>query len=133
MRLVLADAGPLYALIDSSDSHHRRAWEELDQLSQQGWQLGALWPNVLETHTLLQRKLGRGTSLGWLRDSQQSLARLNPTHDHFLEACRRVEALPDQAITLADATLAVVARELGTPIWTYDHHFDVLQAAVWRP
>lgn len=43
-----------------------------------------------------------------------------------------LSALPDQAITLFDATLAVLASRLKLEVWTYDHHFDVMRAKVWR-
>lgn len=38
----------------------------------------------------------------------------------------------DQPITLTDATLAAMGRRLGLPVWTYDHHFDIMQVEVWR-
>jgi predicted nucleic acid-binding protein len=31
-----------------------------------------------------------------------------------------------------DAVTAVLARRLELPVWTYDHHFDVMRIAVWR-
>jgi predicted nucleic acid-binding protein len=44
----------------------------------------------------------------------------------------RVHALPDQRITLFDATIAAVAANLGLEVWTYNHHFDVMRVPVWR-
>ena len=38
----------------------------------------------------------------------------------------------DQPITLFDATVAVLGARLQVEIWTYDHHFDLMRAAVWR-
>jgi predicted nucleic acid-binding protein len=43
-----------------------------------------------------------------------------------------VEALPDQSITLVDATLAALATRMGLDVWTYDHHFDVMRVGIWR-
>jgi len=31
-----------------------------------------------------------------------------------------------------DAVTAVVGRRLRMPVWTYDHHFDVVRVEVWR-
>jgi hypothetical protein len=28
--------------------------------------------------------------------------------------------------------LAVLVRRADIPIWTYDHHFDLMSVAVWR-
>jgi hypothetical protein len=41
--------------------------------------------------------------------------------------------LPDQDITLVDSISHVMSRRLGIPIWTYDHHFDILRAERWYP
>ena len=47
-------------------------------------------------------------------------------------AASRLAALPDQPITMFDAVLAELAEHLGLPVWTYDHHFDVMEVPVWR-
>jgi uncharacterized protein len=39
---------------------------------------------------------------------------------------------PDQLLTMFDSVLAVLSERLDCPIWTYDYHFDVVQARVWR-
>jgi hypothetical protein len=38
----------------------------------------------------------------------------------------------DQPITLFDAAVATLAARLQIEVWTYDHHFDVMNASVWR-
>jgi predicted nucleic acid-binding protein len=43
-----------------------------------------------------------------------------------------VLSFKDQPITLFDATVAVLAQRTGLPVWTYDHHFDVMRVPVWR-
>ena len=43
-----------------------------------------------------------------------------------------VRGLPDQPITLIDATLAAVAARMRVSVWTYDHHFDAMGIPVWR-
>jgi predicted nucleic acid-binding protein len=47
-------------------------------------------------------------------------------------ACAVVRALPDQDISLVDATVATLGTRLKVEIWTYDHHFDVMRVPVWR-
>jgi predicted nucleic acid-binding protein len=68
----------------------------------------------------------------WLNDILNGAALLNPTSQDYHEAVTKLVALPDQPITLFDATAAVLATRLGIEVWTYDHHFDVMRAAVWR-
>jgi predicted nucleic acid-binding protein len=78
------------------------------------------------------RRLGKKTAANWLNDVLTGTALLNPTPEDYHAAIKRVLAFPDQPITLFDATLAVMSRRLDVEIWTYDHHFDIMQAAVWR-
>jgi hypothetical protein len=35
-------------------------------------------------------------------------------------------------LTLFDTVLAAMSDWLEAPVWTFDHHFDVMQANVWR-
>ena len=51
---------------------------------------------------------------------------------NYRDATTLVGRFPDQSITLFDATLAILASRLQMPVWTYDHHFDAMQASVWR-
>ena len=45
---------------------------------------------------------------------------------------RPITHYPDQPITLFDALLAVMSERFDLPVWTFDHHFDVMRVAVWR-
>jgi predicted nucleic acid-binding protein len=38
----------------------------------------------------------------------------------------------DQDISLFDAITHVVSERLHVPVWSYDHHFDVLRTRRWR-
>ena len=62
----------------------------------------------------------------------EGIGLVNPRREDYLEAGRRAGLYSDQKITLFDALSAVLSDELEVPIWTYDHHFDVMRAAVWR-
>jgi predicted nucleic acid-binding protein len=57
---------------------------------------------------------------------------IDPQRHDLQGAAARVRRYPDQPITLFDAVLAELADKLSIPVWTFDHHFDVLQVRVWR-
>ncbi len=90
------------------------------------------YPTLLEAYTLVLYRLGRGTAATWLGQITSGSAFVNPAPEDYLDAVRKVAAFSDQQITLFDATLAALADRLGLPVWTYDHHFDVMRSTVWR-
>jgi predicted nucleic acid-binding protein len=129
---VLADTGPLYAAVDPDDAHHARAHRELERLARDKREVVVAYPTLLEAYTLVLYRLGMQAASAWLNDILNGVALLNPTSQDYHEAVSKLAALPDQPITLFDATAAVLAGRLGIEVWTYDHHFDVMRAAVWR-
>ena len=132
MQGVLADTGPLYAAVDPDDRYHTRAQEQLRALENENRTVVLAYPTFLEAYTLVLPRLGRPTAARWLDDVRAGTASLNPTTEDYLAAMGLVKRLPDQTITLFDATVAALAMRLSLPVWTYDHHFDVMQSWVWR-
>jgi predicted nucleic acid-binding protein len=132
IRAVLADAGPLYAAVDPSDIHHKRAQAELKRLAREKRDVVVAYPTLLEAHALVLRRLGRKTAAVWLDEIMKSGAPASPSVEDYLDGIMRLSALPDQSISLFDATLAALGARLQVEIWTYDHHFDVMRAKVWR-
>ncbi len=131
-RAVLADTGPLYAAVDPDDIHHGRAQEELKRLARQKRDVVIAYPTLLEAHALVLRRLGRQTASVWLDEIMKSSTSASPSVEDYLDGIMRLSALPDQSISLFDATLAALGARLKVEIWTYDHHFDVMRAKVWR-
>lgn len=131
-RAVLVDTGPLYAAVDPDDEHHTRAQRELKRLSHDKREVILAYPTLLEAYTLVLYRLGNQAASTWLKDTLGGAALINPTPDDYREAAIKVTDLADQSITLFDATVAVLATRLGIEVWTYDHHFDVMNTAVWR-
>jgi predicted nucleic acid-binding protein len=129
---VLADTGPLYAAVDPDDAHHARARRELNRLAQDKLEVVVAYPTLLEAYTLVLYRLGMQAATAWLSEILNGALLLNPTSQDYREAVSRLVAFPDQPITLFDATTAVLAARFGMKVWTYDHHFDVMRAAVWR-
>jgi predicted nucleic acid-binding protein len=132
IRAVLADTGPLYAAIDSTDAQHHRAQQDLKRLAREGRAVIVACPILLEAHRLVLRRLGTETASRWLDEILKSGPPVNPALEDYLDAAMRLSALADQPITLFDATLAALASRMKMEIWTYDHHFDLMRAAVWR-
>lgn len=132
MKAVLADTGPLYALADPDDRHHLRAHDEARRLEEEGSNVLLAYPTLLEAHALVLRRLGLAAARPWMRATLRGCGLLNPTAEHYLEATDRASKFRDQPITLFDAVLACLSRNLGIPVWTYDHHFDVMRTRVWR-
>ncbi len=130
-RAVLADTGPLYAANDEGDAHHQRALRELHALGRARREVLIPYPILLEAYSLLLFRLGRNAASGWLTEVADATL-VNPTPEDYRRAFATIRALADQPITLFDATVAALAARLGLPVWTYDHHFDLMRVAVWR-
>jgi len=128
---VLADAGPLYAVVDPQDARHGRATEELRKLAGERRDILITFPTLLETYSLVLLRLGTKIAAGWLTEMADA-ALVNPTSEDYRLAFARLRSLADQRITLFDAVTAAVATRLGLEVWTYDHHFDVMRVGVWR-
>lgn len=130
--VVLADTGPLYAAVDPDDQYHARAQQELKRLEQEGLTVEVAYSTITECYTLVQRRLGLNVAHRWLREILDAATLVNPTSDDYLAAAVRVQAYADQPLTLFDVVLAIVSKRLSVPVWTYDYHFDIMQATVWR-
>jgi len=131
-RAVLADTGPLYAAADPDDAHHQRARRELRRLARDKREVIVAYPTLSEAYTLVLYRLGKDAASSWMNDVLSGVALLNPTPEDYHEAIKKLSAFADQPITLFDATLAVLGGRLSVEVWTYDHHFDLMRAAVWR-
>jgi predicted nucleic acid-binding protein len=132
MSKVLVDTGPLYALVDPSDGLHGRAVAEAAMLAESSTVILVSWSTVLEGYTLVLHRLGIRIALRWLDDVSKSCGLLNPTLAHYEQAMTLLRQYDDQAITLVDAVTAVLSVTSDWPVWTYDHHFDLLGIVVWR-
>lgn len=129
---VLADTGPLYAAVDPSDQHHRRARDEMERLTREDVDVLVLYPTLLEAFTLVRQRLGFRVASRFLDELLAGAAPVNPEPPDYLDAVRRVRHYEDQMITLFDGVVAVVSERLRIAVWTYDGDFDVMRVPVWR-
>ncbi len=131
-RAILADAGPLFAAVDPDDMHHKRAQNELKVAAREKRDVIVSYSTLLETHSLLLRRLGRQSAENWLTDVLASSRLVNPAAEDYIAAAMKLATFNDQSITLFDAVLGALAVRLDIQVWTYDHHFDVMRTKVWR-
>lgn len=129
---VLADTGPLYAAVDVDDQFHTQAQDELRRLEQERLSVVVAFPILLETYTLVLRRLGLRVAHRWLEEVRTGASTVNPTQEDYQSTVGYIYTYPDQLLTMFDSMLAVLSKRLDCPIWTYDYHFDVMQARVWR-
>jgi predicted nucleic acid-binding protein len=131
VQAVLADTGPLFAATDEDDRDHDRALRQIDELDRDGRIVLIPYPILLEAYNLILKRFGSQGALQWLRNAVEAYM-INPTPEDYSVACAIVRTLPDQDISLIDATVATLATRLKVEVWTYDHHFDVMRVPVWR-
>ncbi len=129
---MLADTGPLYAMLVRSDQHHLRAREEITRLANADLTVVIAHPTVMETYTLLLRRVPPRRAAAWAQDVGRKGSCVSPTRRDYERAVERVRTFDDQPISLFDALVAVLSEQLELPVWTFDAHFDVLGVPVWR-
>lgn len=128
----MADTGPLYAAASPRDQYHGRARAETARLAGEGQTVVVLSSTLCECHSLVLRRLGLPAARTWLTGTTLGAVVVDPSPQDRTGAVDLLTAYPDQPLTLFDALVAVVAERLGLPVWTYDHHFDVMRVPVWR-
>jgi predicted nucleic acid-binding protein len=129
---VLADTGPIYALSMASDQHHERAREAMRRIRRERIDVIAPYPIMMEAYSLLLRRTSPNIAHRWLDDVRAGVSWIAPTRRDHEAAADLVSRYEDQAITLFDALLATLSRELGLRVWTFDHHFHVMDVEVWE-
>lgn len=132
-RFVLADTGPLYAMVDRSDQHHEQTRRDIAELSRRGTRILIADSTLLETHRLILQNLGIARSRTWLQQTRASLDRVVLDLQDYERAVGVILRFDDQDLTLFDTLLFAVSERRSIPIWTYDHHFDILRANRWQP
>jgi predicted nucleic acid-binding protein len=90
------------------------------------------YSTLTEGHSLVLRKLGIREARSFLGYLSRTAIFLTPTTEDYEGAVARVIRYPDQDISLIDAVSAEIGARLEVTVWTYDHHFDVMGARVWR-
>ena len=130
-RVVLADAGPLYAAVDPDDQYHRRARRELAALNDRQVGVAVAYPTFAETYTLVLYRLGPRRAVRFGEELTAGAALLNPSPEDYGQAVSRLASRRDLPVSLFDGVTAILAERLGVEVWTYDEHFHALGTRVW--
>lgn len=131
-RAILTDTGPIYASLNPRDEFHVRAKAEGLKLEREGLTILVSAPILLEAHILILYRLGTIRAATWLARAYPAASLLNPSPSDCAQARLRVRRYADQSITLTDAVLAELSDQFLFPVWTFDHHFDIMGVSVWR-
>jgi predicted nucleic acid-binding protein len=130
VRAVLADTGPLYAALDPDDDNHGRAREDIERLGLDELGVVVAYPTLCESYSLILYRLGISVAHAWMEELRDYASLINPTQDDYGRAAERLLGYGDQGFSMFDAVTATVSERLELPVWTYDHHFDVMQVEV---
>jgi predicted nucleic acid-binding protein len=109
--LIIADTGFWYALINEDDYFHVQAVTALRNID---GELISTWPVITETSYLLQSRLGLRQVCEFLAAYHEGLFsgyELNP--EQLLRVTELMKKYADLPMDLADASLVVLAEELG--------------------
>jgi predicted nucleic acid-binding protein len=110
--MIIADTGYWLALANKTDRHHPAAKKALKGLREP---LVTTWPVLTETCHLLVHRLGVTTQLAFLRGIQNGACELFPlTNLHLPRIQELMDHYADLPMDLADASLVVLAEELGS-------------------
>lgn len=130
--IILADTGPLYAARDPDDDLHERSQNDLGRLRAQSLKVVVPYPILLESYSLVMRKLGNRQAHALLAQLASTSIFTNATTEDYQDASVTILPYRNQDISLFDAVLAAMSDRLEAPVWTFDHHFDVMRVDVWR-
>jgi uncharacterized protein len=107
--VILVDAGPLVALVDASDQHHRRCLTAFRSIREP---LLSVWPALTEAMYLLL-DLPRGQAAVW-EMIERRVVRIAPLGEDDVPRLRQLmEKYSDRPMDLADAALVCVAEREG--------------------
>ena len=109
--MIIADAGFFYALVDRSDTWHRRAVAQLDTQSE-GWI--TTWPVLTEATHLLMRWIGTDAAQALLREvADGAIGVWQWSADASVRLPALMARYTDLPMDLADASLVLLAEHLG--------------------
>lgn len=129
----VVDSGPLLALFDRDDAHHRRVLDFLK--AHPRLRLVTTWPVLTETSALLAARVGKQAEADFLEWVERGGVTLIAQEGGALAAVRTLVAkYRDLPFDLADASVAVLAESSGMiQVLTLDRDFEIYRDARGKP
>lgn len=124
---IVADAGPLYALVDADDAWHRRV---VEWWGAQPRKVVVPAPVLPEVSYLLQTRISAAAECAFIRavtHGELVVEQLEP--EDFVRAAALMQQYADLPLGFTDAAVVAIAERLGTrEILTTDRrHFSVVR------
>jgi hypothetical protein len=129
---VAVDSGPLIALFDRDDAHHKLVVGFL--AAHKRLRLVTTWAVLNETSALLGSRVGKQAELDFLTWIERGGVTIATQDSTTLSRIRSViEKYRDLPLDFADASVAVLAEQIGlSQVLTLDRDFDVYRDARGR-
>lgn len=109
--MIIADTGFWVALIDQKDGYHAAAERALQKYNEP---LITTWPVMTETCYLLLRNKGASVASSFIQNfSQELFSVFDLQHSHGERVSKLMQQYADLPMDLADASLVVLAEDLG--------------------
>jgi len=110
--MILADSGFWIALGNRRDKHHASARGALDRWSDEGF--ASTWPVLTEVTHLLGARVGTSQAVAFIESVANGACSIpDPPIDALLRAHVLMSRYRDLPMDLADASLVILAEDLG--------------------
>ena len=110
--MIIADTGFWLALANRRDRHHAAASRALSDLAEP---LVTTWPVLTETCHLLVARLGERSARAFVESGSNGAFEIfDLSRDHLPRICELMQRYAQLPMDLADASLVILAEELGT-------------------
>lgn len=110
--MILVDTGFWVALVATADRHHQAAVRAMDQISEP---LITTGPVVAETCHMIATRVGLDSTIAFLRTANSDAFTIfDLERRHLPRVIELMEKYRDLPMDLADASLVVLAEELGS-------------------
>ena len=131
--MILIDAGPLIAILDANDKHHKSCLQAMAQLADET--MLTTWPCFTEAIYLLGSRGGyRYQAQLWRLYTAGELHLHRASSNEITRMRILMETYQDTPMDLADASLVAVTESLNlTSIFTIDSHFYIYRLNNGRP